>query len=107
MKDDQVTTTGVPANERWMHGAVEESGHRGKGPKNYVRSDARIFDDVGEALTREDAVDASDVTIAVDKGEVVLDGTVSTARMKSVATEIVEQVAGVRVVRNRLRVAKK
>jgi len=90
-----------------MHASVEESGHRGKGPKNYVRSDARIFDDVGEALTREDAVDATDVSVAVDEGEVVLDGTVTTAHMKTLATQIVEQVAGVRVVRNRLRVAKK
>lgn len=86
-----------------MHGAVEESGHRGKGPKNYVRSDTRVFEDVGEALAREDGVDASDLTIEVDKGEVTLDGTVATALMKTLAEEVVAEVPGVRGVRNRLR----
>lgn len=86
-----------------MHGAVEESGHRGKGPRNYIRSDARIFEDVGEALTHEDAIDASDVTIEVASGEVTLDGSVVTARMKAIAEELVADVPGVRAVRSRLR----
>ena len=89
-----------------MHGAVDEAGHRGKGPRNYVRTDARIFEDIGEALTHEDAVDASDVTIAVAQGEATLDGTVPTALMKRLAEDLVAKVAGVRSVTNRLRTKK-
>lgn len=104
MKNDEVTAATTSTPERWMHGAVEESGHRGKGPKNYVRSDARIFEDVGEALSREDAVDASEITISVLGGECTLDGSVTTPRMKTITEEVVAAVPGVRQVRNRLRV---
>ncbi len=86
-----------------MHGAVEEAGQRGKGPRNYARSDARVFEDVGEALTHEDAIDASDITIAVVQGEAMLEGTVPTARMKALAEDLVAKVAGVRAVTSRLR----
>lgn len=89
-----------------MHGAVEEAGHRGKGPRNYVRSDARVFEDVGEALTHEDAIDASGVTIAVVQGEAMLEGMVPTARMKALAEDLVAKVAGVRAVTSRLRTKK-
>lgn len=86
-----------------MHGATAETGHRGKGPKNYMRSDARIFEDVGEALSHHDAIDASEVTIAVAEGEVMLDGIVETSCMKAIAEEVVSGLAGVKTVRNRLR----
>ena len=95
--------TSEATEERWLHGAVEEAGHRGKGPRNYQRTDARIFEDVCEALTENDAVDASDMDVTVVKGEVSLMGTVATRRMKEIAEEIVLDVPGVAAVRNVLR----
>jgi osmotically-inducible protein OsmY len=102
MKDDTMPTPATATEERWLHGAVE-SGHRGKGPKNYHRTDPRIFEDVSEALTDNDAVDASNVEVTVKDGEVLLDGAVETQRMKEIAGELVSAVSGVKSVRNMLR----
>jgi osmotically-inducible protein OsmY len=110
MMKDQVqpgSAGAVPASERWMHGANDDAGHRGKGPKNYVRSDQRVFDDVCEALTQSDAVDASEITVRVDKGEVTLDGSVATAHMKELAEEAIIDLPGVKSVRNVLRAMNK
>jgi osmotically-inducible protein OsmY len=103
MKEDTMPTPGDSSEDRWLHGAVEESGHRGKGPKNYHRTDAHIFEDVAEALTVNDAVDAGEIEVTVKDGAVVLDGSVATARMKEIAEDVVKTVAGVRTVRNVLR----
>src|SRR5262245_20667475 len=51
--------------------------HAGKGPRGYRRSDARIYEDVCEALTRDGEVDASDVEVTVEDGQVMLSGTVA------------------------------
>jgi osmotically-inducible protein OsmY len=109
MKDQvQPGSPGAPAaSERWMHGATDDIGHRGKAPKNYVRSDQRIFEDVCEMLTAQDAVDASDMTVTVDKGVVTLDGSVATAHMKELAEEAIMDLPGVKAVRNSLRAMNK
>jgi osmotically-inducible protein OsmY len=103
MKEDMMPPAAPVEEERWLHGAVAEAGHRGKGPKNYQRSDARIFEDVCEELTRHDSVDASDVEVTVNQGEAKLDGTVATRRMKEMVHEIVAAVPGVKSVRDLLR----
>lgn len=90
-----------------MHGATDDAGHRGKAPKNYVRSDERVFEDVCEALTQQDAVDASDITVKVDAGMVTLDGSVATAHMKELAEEAIVDLPGVKSVRNMLRAMNK
>jgi osmotically-inducible protein OsmY len=109
MKDQvQPGSPGAPAaSERWMHGATDDIGHRGKAPKNYVRSDQRIFEDVCEMLTAQDAVDASDITVTVEKGVVTLDGSVATAHMKELAEEAIMDLPGVESVRNSLRAMNK
>lgn len=89
-----------------MHGAPDDSGHRGKGPKNYMRTDQRVFEDVCEELTRDDAVDASDIVVHVERGVVTLEGNVATAHMKDLAEEIITELPGVRSVRNALRAKK-
>jgi osmotically-inducible protein OsmY len=86
-----------------MHGAADDTGHRGKGPKNYVRSDQRVFEDVCEALTQQDTIDASDITVTVEQGAVTLDGSVATAHMKGLAEEAIIDLPGVKSVRNTLR----
>jgi osmotically-inducible protein OsmY len=102
----QPVRPGVPVSEPWMGGAPDDSGHRGKGPRNYVRTDQRVFEDVCEELTRDDAVDASDITVHVERGEVTLEGTIATTRMKELAEEAITELPGVRAVRNLLRAKK-
>jgi osmotically-inducible protein OsmY len=78
--------------------------HRGKGPKGFTRSDERIKDDISCRLTDDAYVDASEIDVAVDKGEVVLTGTVPDRSSKRRAEDIAELVSGVTNVENRLRV---
>lgn len=82
-----------------------EADHRGRGPKDYIRSDDRIRDDVNDRLTDDWRVDASNIAVAVDKGEVTLNGTVTARDAKRRAEDIVEDVSGVKHVQNNLRVA--
>jgi hypothetical protein len=76
----------------------------GKGPKNYVRSDERIREDVCEHLTHHPYVDASDIEVTVREGEVTLAGTVDTRMAKRAAEEACDHVRGVKDVHNHLRV---
>ena len=79
-------------------------GHRGRGPKNYTRSDDRIKEDINDRLTDHDYLDASEIDVNVQGGEVILTGTVNSRRGKRMAEDIAEDVSGVRNVENRLRV---
>ncbi len=78
--------------------------HRGRGPRNYVRSDARIEEDVNERLTEDYMIDARDVTVTVSGREVTLDGRVSSRAAKRRAEDIADEVSGVLHVQNNLRV---
>lgn len=82
-----------------------EMDHRGRGPRDYVRSDERIRDDANDCLTDDWQIDAVDITVSVDKGEVTLDGTVSDRMSKRRAEDLVEDISGVKHVQNNLRVA--
>lgn len=82
-----------------------EEDHRGRGPKDYTRSDERIREDANDRLTDDPRVDASNVTVAVDQGEVTLSGTVTSRQAKRRAEDCVEMVSGVKNVQNNLRVA--
>jgi osmotically-inducible protein OsmY len=76
----------------------------GRGPRNYQRSDERIREEVNERLTADPRIDASDIDIRVQDGEVTLTGMVSDGRTRRLAEEVVEDLHGVRDVRNDLRV---
>jgi hypothetical protein len=78
---------------------------RGKGPRSYKRSDHRILDDVNDRLFLDPYIDASDVEVDVDNGDVILKGTVEDQSSKRRAEDIAETVPGVKNVENRLRVA--
>ena len=82
-------------------------GHRGRGPKNYTRSDERIQEDINDRLTDYDYIDASEIDVQVQNGEATLTGTVNSRHEKRMAEDVVEDVSGVRHVENRLRVADK
>jgi len=78
--------------------------HAGKGPKGYRRSDERIQEDVSEALTQHHELDASDIEVKVNNGEVILSGSVAERQFKRMAEDIAERCPGVRDVRNDIRV---
>ena len=82
----------------------ERGGHRGKGPQGYTRSDERIRENVCEALTDDDNVDATNIEVTVRNGEVILTGTVDDRFTKRMAEEVVERVSGVKDVQNQLKV---
>ena len=77
---------------------------RGRGPKGYQRSDERIREDIYDALTEDEMLDASDVQVEVRGGEVTLSGSVLNREDKRRADDIVEEVSGVRHVDNGIRV---
>lgn len=76
----------------------------GRGPRGYRRSDERIQEDVCDRLTRHGEIDASEVEVQVEQGEVILSGMVPTRRMKRLAEDEAWSLPGVEQVHNRLRV---
>ncbi|HEX8254770.1 MAG TPA: BON domain-containing protein [Thermoanaerobaculia bacterium] len=80
-------------------------GFRGRGPKNWRPSDERIRDTVNELLTDHDGIDATDVEVVVENGEVTLNGMVGSRWQKRLAEDIAHSCRGVNDVHNRLRVA--
>lgn len=81
-----------------------EADHRGKGPRGYTRSDDRIREDASDKLSDDPMIDASDIDVTVENGEVTLSGEVSSRQAKRQAEDCVDRVAGVRHVQNNLRV---
>ncbi|HEY0173387.1 MAG TPA: BON domain-containing protein [Pyrinomonadaceae bacterium] len=77
---------------------------RGRGPKNYQRSDDRLREEVCDRLSDNEWLDASEVEVNVAAGEVVLTGTVDSRYAKRLAENIAESVTGVANVQNNLRV---
>lgn len=76
----------------------------GRGPKGYRRSDERIEEDVNEVLSQHPDLDATEIEVKVQNGEVTLSGTVEERQCKRMAEEIVERCSGVQDVRNEIRV---
>lgn len=81
-----------------------QGGHRGRGPRGYMRSDERITEDVNDRLTDDWMLDASDISVSVSNGEVTLSGTVGQRRDKRRAEDLAEAVSGVKDVHNTIRV---
>jgi len=78
--------------------------HRGRGPKGYTRSDERINEEIHDRLGDADWLDASDIEVLVEKGEVTLSGHVERRADKRLAEDIAESVSGVAHCQNNLRV---
>ena len=95
--------TDVP---RAGYGTDVPRGYAGRGPKGYVRTDERIREDVCDRLSASDEVDATDISVRVENGEVTLEGSVETRHMKRLAEDIAEDVSGVSDVHNTIRVQK-
>jgi hypothetical protein len=80
--------------------------HSGRGPKGYRRSDDRIHEEICDRLEAHGEVDASDIEVKVENGEVTLGGTVRDRHMKRTAERVVDSVRGVVDVHNQLRLAR-
>jgi osmotically-inducible protein OsmY len=78
--------------------------YRGVGPKNYARSDERVHEEVCELLADAD-VDASEIDVKVQDGEVTLEGTVHDRWSKREAENIACRARGVKDCHNRLRIS--
>lgn len=87
-----------------FHGTRGMPSNAGRGPEGYQRSDERIKEDVHEALTWDHDVDASNIQVKVENGEVTLEGTVHDRQQKRAAEDALEDVRGVTDVHNQLRV---
>lgn len=95
---------------RWARGSryeEDDRGFRGRGPKDYQRSDDRIREDVCDLLTDNPQIDASDITVRVESGEVTLEGKVDTRRVKHLAEDLIDECCtGVKDIHNNLRVSR-
>jgi len=80
--------------------------HFGKGPKGYKRSDARIHEDVCDAIAQQGHIDATSVEVKVVSGIVTLRGTVHERHDKRGLEQLVEHVRGVEDVHNEVRLAR-
>ena len=78
----------------------------GVGPKSYTRSDDRIGREIHHLLVADGDLDASDVEVQVENGEVILRGHVASRDMKYHVEDIVDEVVGVREIQNQIRVGR-
>ena len=76
--------------------------HTGQGPRGLEGSDEKIHEEVCDRLTRHGWIDASNIEVSVEDNQVWLRGTVRDRRMKRMAEDTAETVAGVVDVHNRL-----
>ncbi|HKR65998.1 MAG TPA: BON domain-containing protein [Thermoanaerobaculia bacterium] len=74
---------------------------------DYVRDpgdspDARLVDAVNTLLAEHDGIDARDIKVSADNGEVTLDGIAGSRYETKLAEDVVRSCKGVREVHNRL-----
>ncbi len=84
----------------------DQTSFTGKGPKGYQPAVNNIRDQVCERLMRHPEIDASDIEVTVDGGEVTLTGGVDSRRTKRLAEDVAEEAPGVTDVHNRLRIVR-
>jgi hypothetical protein len=92
---------------RMMGGGMDEptaGWFVGKGPRGYRRPDDRIREEISDALTRHPNIDASNIDVKVDNGDVTLSGTVEGRIQKRWAEAVAEWIEGVKDVHNVIKV---
>jgi osmotically-inducible protein OsmY len=77
------------------------------GRRGWRRSDARIREDVCQWMSDEPRLDASEIDVRVEDGDVTLEGRVDHRSARRLAEEIAAAVPGVRDVFNRLTTAER
>jgi hypothetical protein len=78
--------------------------YTGRGPRGFQYSDERICENVCQHLTQHGWLDARDLEVSVNNGEVTLSGTVASRSDKRLAEDMADSVRGVTDVHNRLRI---
>jgi len=84
-------------------GQQEYGEHRGRGPRDYKRSDDRIREEVCDCLTDDDRLDATHIEVVVKDGEVTLSGFTTSREDKRWAESLAERISGVNEVQNSIR----
>lgn len=80
--------------------------YSGKGPKGWQRSDENIRERVCDMLERDHSLDASEIEVTVKEGMVTLSGKVDQRSSKRRAEDIIENIPGVKDVKNEITVDK-
>jgi osmotically-inducible protein OsmY len=78
----------------------------GQGAQFHRRSDDKIHEEIWELLTNNPDLEAGEIELHVESGEVTLTGTVESRDAKWLTEDLVTSVTGVREVNNRLKVAR-
>ena len=86
----------------WMDERAEGP-HRGRGPRGWTASDARIREEVCERLLHDALLDAHGIAVEVKEGLVTLSGVAPGASDPAHAEMLARQAPGVRDVLNRVR----
>jgi osmotically-inducible protein OsmY len=74
----------------------------GRGPRGFHRADQRIFQSVCQLLEDHPDLDAREIEVGVESGEVTLSGSVRDERSAQIAENCARTVPGVLGIRNRL-----
>lgn len=82
------------------------SSQPGTGPRFQRRSDDKIREEIWELLSNNADLDASEVEVHVEGGEVTLSGTVESRDARWLTEDLVTSVSGVREVYNQIKVAR-
>lgn len=88
----------------YKEGSMREGPHADPVPKGYRCSDEAIEEEANARLTNHGELDATEIDVSVEEGEITLRGTVDSRRSKRAAEDALETIPGVRDVHNRLRV---
>lgn len=92
--------------DRMTPGREHGKSYYGRGPKGYKRNPDRIREDLCEALSRHEEIDASRIDVIVKGGEVYLEGDVDDRDSKWLAEDIADSTLGVDRVINNLKYPK-
>jgi osmotically-inducible protein OsmY len=103
-KDEVSSWFGDDEAERRRRMDRRMGAHRGRGPKGYARSDERIREDINDRLSDDSFLDATEIDVTVNNGEVTLTGSVENRIDKRRAEDLAEDISGVKNVQNQLRV---
>jgi len=76
--------------------------HRGKGPRNFSRTDEHLREEVCEALLMNPDLDPQDIDVTVQNGVVTLKGRVRVSHDRFLAEDLAHDVSGVKEVINHI-----
>lgn len=93
------------AHNRYNREHFPQGPHRGKGPKNFTRSDERLKEHVNELLMEHDEIDATHVDVDVKNGEVTVTGTVQARQQRRAIEDLIEGMVGVKDVHISIKIA--